>query len=55
MTEAEPPGMWYVRRCQVKKRGLSNKSRKSKITPVRINSGRGEIVKIGLVRTAPSI
>ena len=31
-------------------KGLSNKSRKSKITPVRINSGRGEIVKIGLVR-----
>lgn len=21
MTEAEPPGVWYVRRCQVKKRG----------------------------------
>src|SRR5699024_5459989 len=32
------------------KKGLSNKSRKSEITPARIHSGRGEIVKIRLVR-----
>lgn len=39
--------------ARLRKEGLSNKSRKSKITPVRINSGRGEIVKIGLVRQPP--
>jgi len=33
-----------------KNRGLSNRSPKWKITPAGMNSGRGEIVKIGLVR-----
>ena len=34
--------------------GPSNKSRKSEITPARMNSGRGEIIEIRLVRqTAP--
>ena len=51
------PRSWRNRRAcvtcagaRLRKEGLSNKSRKSKITPVRINSGRGEIVKIRLVR-----
>jgi len=54
------PRSWRNRRAcvtcagaRLRKEGLSNKSRKSKITPVRINSGRGEIVKIGLVRQPP--
>ncbi len=45
------PRSWRNRRAcvtcagaRLRKEGLSNKSRKSKITPVRINSGRGEIV-----------
>ena len=52
-TQIYVEGRLRTRECRSEgfgKNGLSNQSRKSKITPARVYSDRGEIVKIRLVR-----